>query len=97
LYKKEPSAFTTNSNPLLFPTKDLLTLNKNGTNLPSHCDMLKTPGIDMTAGSLGQGLSAAIGMAMAAKMDKKSIRVYSIVARCVRRIVRVRKVRSFQC
>jgi transketolase len=62
-----------------FPTKELLTLNKNGTNLPSHCDMLKTIGIDMTAGSLGQGLSAAVGMALAAKMDKKNFRVYSII------------------
>lgn len=43
------------------------TLNRNGTNLPSHCDMNKTPGIDFTAGSLGQGLSAAVGMALTAK------------------------------
>ena len=43
---------------------ELLTLNKFGTNLPSHCDMNKTPGVDMTTGSLGQGISCAVGMAL---------------------------------
>ena len=57
----------------------LLTLNQPGTNLPSHCDMKPTTGVDMTAGSLGQGLSAAIGMALAARMDHKDYRVYCIV------------------
>ena len=46
-----------------FPKEDMLTLNKPGTKLPSHCDRLKTPGIDMTTGSLGQGMSTAIGVA----------------------------------
>ncbi|MGI6084467.1 MAG: transketolase [Acetivibrionales bacterium] len=60
--------------------KELLkTLNANGTSLPSHCDMQKVPGIDMTTGSLGQGISAAVGMAIAAKMDKKDINIYAIV------------------
>ena len=49
---------------------ELLTLNKFGTNLPSHCDMNKTPGVDMTTGSLGQGISCAVGMALANKLDK---------------------------
>ncbi|MCX7705726.1 MAG: transketolase, partial [bacterium] len=62
-----------------FPIKELLTLNANGTRLPSHCDMLRTPGVDMTAGSLGQGLSAAAGMALAGKMDKKDFRVFCII------------------
>ncbi len=62
-----------------FPREWLKTLNKNGTNLPSHCDMNKTPGIDMTAGSLGQGLSAAVGMAIGAKLDKLPITVYCII------------------
>ncbi len=55
------------------------TLNQPGTNLPSHCDMLRTTGIDMTAGSLGQGLSAAVGMALAAKADNKDYRVFCII------------------
>lgn len=45
------------------PTEEMLTLNQPGTRLPSHCDRLKTPGIDMTTGSLGQGMSTAIGVA----------------------------------
>ena len=55
------------------------TLNRNGTTLPSHCDMNKTTGVDMTAGSLGQGLSAAVGMALAGKIDKKDYTVYCII------------------
>ena len=62
-----------------FPRKELLRLNADGTNLPSHCDMLRTPGIDMTAGSLGQGLSAAAGMALGAKKDHKKFRVFCII------------------
>ncbi len=62
-----------------FPKEDLLTLNKNGTNLPSHCDRTKTVGIDMTTGSLGQGVSAAIGIALGNKMDKRSNYTYLIV------------------
>lgn len=57
----------------------LLTLNQNGTNLPSHCDMHKTPGIDMTTGSLGQGFSCAIGIAKALKMLKNNAKVYTII------------------
>ncbi|MEG1535936.1 MAG: transketolase [Clostridia bacterium] len=59
-----------------FPMSEIATLNQPNTNLPSHCDMNKTVGIDMTAGSLGQGLSCAVGMALAGKMDKKDYRVY---------------------
>ncbi|MDD4839656.1 MAG: transketolase [Clostridia bacterium] len=55
------------------------TLNQNGTSLPSHCDMNKTVGIDMTAGSLGQGLSAGIGMALAAKLDKNPCNIYVVL------------------
>ncbi len=62
-----------------FDKETLRTLNQSGTTLPSHCDMNLTTGIDMTAGSLGQGLSAAVGMALAARMDKKDYRVYCIV------------------
>jgi len=62
-----------------YPQEWTKTLNQNGTNLPSHCDMNKTPGIDMTAGSLGQGISAAVGMAVAAKMDKNPSTVYCFI------------------
>jgi transketolase len=55
------------------------TMNTDGTMLPSHVDRLRTPGIDMTAGSLGQGLSAAAGMAMAARMDGRPHQVYCVI------------------
>ena len=51
-----------------FPMEWLATLNRGGTRLPSHCDRNLTPGIDMTTGSLGQGLSAACGLAIASKL-----------------------------
>ena len=63
---------------IFFDPKELLTLNRFGTMLPSHCDMRLTNGVDMTTGSLGQGFSAAVGMALAAKMDGKDYRVYSL-------------------
>jgi len=62
-----------------FPKDWLNTLNRGGTNLPSHCDRNKTPGIDMTTGSLGQGFSAAIGIALGLKMDKKTSTVYAVI------------------
>lgn len=62
-----------------FPISELKTLNMPLTNLPSHCDMNKTTGIDMTAGSLGQGLSCAVGMALASKMNKGQEFIYSII------------------
>ncbi len=61
------------------PIALLDTLNRPGTTLPSHCDMQKTPGIDMTTGSLGQGFSAATGMALGAKMDKLPCYIYTII------------------
>jgi transketolase len=62
-----------------FPVEELLTLNKPGTRLPSHCDHTKTPGVDMTTGSLGQGMSTACGLALGQKMDGKGARTYLIV------------------
>jgi transketolase len=62
-----------------FPREWLGTLNQGGTRLPSHCDRTLTPGIDMTAGSLGQGFSAAIGIALGLRMDHKAARVYTII------------------
>ena len=52
-----------------FPKELLLELNQGGGSLPSHCDMHKTPGIDMTTGSLGQGMSTAIGLALGARLN----------------------------
>jgi len=59
-----------------FPMSELNTLNRPGTRLPSHCDRLKTPGIDMTTGSLGQGASTAAGIALAHQMNQKSNKVF---------------------
>lgn len=61
------------------PLSEMKTLNVNGTNLPSHCDMTKTPGIDITTGSLGQGLSVASGLAYALKIQGKDSKVFCIV------------------
>ncbi len=74
-----PAVYTLLAMKGYFDKKVLLTLNQPGTKLPSHCDMKLTTGIDMTAGSLGQGFSAAVGMALAARMDKKDYRVYCII------------------
>ena len=62
-----------------FPIEDLKTFRKIDSYLQGHPDMKKIPGVDMTTGSLGQGLSAAVGMAIAGKMDKKHYRVYCIL------------------
>lgn len=62
-----------------FPMEELKTLNQGGTRLPSHCDRLKTPGIDMTTGSLGQGVSTAMGIAMGIRMKGLDSYTYLIV------------------
>ncbi|MCL1820001.1 MAG: transketolase [Oscillospiraceae bacterium] len=62
-----------------FPIEELKTLNKGGTNLPSHCDMHKTKGVDMTTGSLGQGISTAIGIALGQRMDGSGAYTYLAV------------------
>lgn len=62
-----------------FPYEELKTLNKPGTRLPSHCDRNKTPGVDMTTGSLGQGASLACGMALGDKLKGLDTRVFLIV------------------
>lgn len=62
-----------------FNKEDLLTLNINGTNLPSHPDRLKTKGVDITTGSLGQGISLASGIAKALKIKGMDNRVFCIV------------------
>lgn len=62
-----------------FPTEDLKTLRKSDSYLQGHPNMNKIPGVDMSTGSLGQGISAAAGMALAAKLDGKDYRVYTIL------------------
>lgn len=62
-----------------FPQEDLTTLRKLGSYLQGHPDMIKTPGVDMSTGSLGQGVSAAVGIALSGKMDKKDYRVYTLL------------------
>lgn len=62
-----------------YPYEDIKTLNVPGTNFPSHCDRNKTPGVDMTTGSLGQGTSAAVGMALGDRLKGLSCRTFLIV------------------
>ena len=62
-----------------FPMEELQSLRHIGAMLQGHPDMKHTPGVDMSSGSLGQGVSAAVGMALAGKMDRKSYRVYTLL------------------
>lgn len=74
-----PAVYSALAHKGYFDKSELDTLNRSNTKLPSHCDMNLTTGIDMTAGSLGQGFSAATGFAIAGKMDKKDYYVFSCV------------------
>jgi len=74
-----PALYSTLASRGFFPREWLHTLNRGGTRLPSHCDRNLTPGIDMTTGSLGQGLSAACGIALATRLDGIDCRVYAII------------------
>lgn len=71
-----PGLYSTLANRGFFPVKDLETLRHTGSYLQGHPDMKHIPGVDMSSGSLGQGLSAGVGMALSAKIDKKSYRTY---------------------
>ena len=62
-----------------FPVEDLKTLRKTGSYLQGHPDMKHIPGVDMSSGSLGQGISAAVGMAISAKLSGDSFRVYTLL------------------
>ena len=62
-----------------FPVEDLKTLRKTGSYLQGHPDMNHIPGVDMSSGSLGQGISAAVGMAISAKLSGDSFRVYTLL------------------
>lgn len=74
-----PAVYATLALKDFFPYEVLQTLNQPGTILPSHCDRKKTPGIDMTTGSLGQGASLACGMALGDRMRGHKNRVFLIV------------------
>ena len=74
-----PAVYATLANRGYFDKKELLTLNQGGTHLPSHCDMNLTTGIDMTTGSLGQGLSCAVGVALGSKLENDGATIYAIV------------------
>ena len=73
-----PGLYATLAEKGFFLKEDLLTLRKTGSYLQGHPDMKHIPGVDMSSGSLGQGLSAAVGMAAAGKYDKKDYRVYAL-------------------
>ncbi|MBQ6843656.1 MAG: transketolase [Agathobacter sp.] len=73
-----PALYATLAEKGFFPKEDLTTLRHVGSYLQGHPDMKGIPGVDMSSGSLGQGVSCAAGMAVAAKMDNKDYRVYAI-------------------
>lgn len=73
-----PGLYSVLANRGYFPVEDLLTLRHTGSYLQGHPDMKHIPGVDMSSGSLGQGLSAACGMALGAKQAKKDFRVYAL-------------------
>lgn len=73
-----PALYSVLANRGYFPVEELTTLRKLGSRLQGHPCMQETPGVDMSSGSLGQGLSAACGMALSAKLQKKDFRVYAV-------------------
>ena len=74
-----PGYYSTLAERGFFPKEDLLTLRHVGSYLQGHPDMKKIPGVDMSSGSLGQGISAAVGMALAAKLQNKDYRTYTLL------------------
>ena len=74
-----PGLYATLALKGFFPVEDMVTLRKMGSYLQGHPCIQYTPGIDMSTGSLGQGISAAVGMALAAKMDGKEYRTYTLL------------------
>ena len=74
-----PSLYATLALKGYFDWNELTVLRHNGAMLQGHPDMKKTPGVDMSTGSLGQGISAACGMALAAKLDGKDYRTYTLL------------------
>ena len=74
-----PGLYSALANRGYFPVEDLPTLRHLGSYLQGHPCMQETPGVDMSSGSLGQGISSAVGMALAAKLDNKSYRTYTLL------------------
>ena len=74
-----PGYYSTLANRGFFPVEDLTTLRKVGSYLQGHPDMKHIPGVDMSSGSLGQGISAAVGMAISAKLSDDDYRVYTLL------------------
>ena len=74
-----PGYYAALANRGYFPVEDLKTLRHLGSYLQGHPCMQETPGVDMSSGSLGQGISAAVGMALAGKLDNKDYRVYTLL------------------
>lgn len=74
-----PGLYSTLAHKGYFPVEDLVTLRHIGSYLQGHPDMKHIPGVDMSSGSLGQGISAAVGMALSAKMSQESYRVYTLL------------------
>ena len=74
-----PGLYSVLANRGYFPVEDLKTLRHLGSYLQGHPCMQETPGVDMSSGSLGQGISAAVGMALAAKLDNTSHRTYTLL------------------
>lgn len=74
-----PGYYSTLAHRGFFPVEDLTTLRKVGSYLQGHPDMKHIPGVDMSSGSLGQGISAAVGMAISAKLSEDDYRVYTLL------------------
>ena len=74
-----PGLYSTLAQKGFFPKEDLVTLRHTGSYLQGHPDMKHIPGVDMSSGSLGQGLSVAVGMAIAGKLDNADYRVYTLL------------------
>ena len=74
-----PGYYSTLAHRGFFPVEDLTTLRHTGSYLQGHPNMNEIPGVDMSSGSLGQGISAAVGMALSAKLSNESYRVYTLL------------------
>ena len=74
-----PALYSVLAHKGFFPVEDLVTLRHIGSYLQGHPDMKGIPGVDMSTGSLGQGVSAAVGMAIAGKLDNKDYTVYTLL------------------